>query len=222
MINRQRIDVPLQIKSVDDAGEFSGYGSVFGVEDSYGDVVVRGAFEQSLSEYAEKGRLPSMLWQHRMDEPIGVYTKMSEDDNGLYVEGRLLVDDDPQAKRAHAHMKAGSLSGLSIGYTLPDGWEYDSEKDVFILRQIDLWEVSLVTFPANDEARVQDVKAALSHGETPPPNKVERLLRDAGFSRRQAKQIMASGYKALVPRDAEAGLEELAKLNRKIRGLTNA
>ncbi|GJH59414.1 hypothetical protein ECZC03_48540 [Escherichia coli] len=64
-----------------------------------------------------------------MDEPIGVYTEMKEDDVGLYVRGRLLVDDDPLAKRAHAHMKAGSLTGLSIGYILKD-WEYDREKGI--------------------------------------------------------------------------------------------
>lgn len=219
MNTRQRFDAPLKIKSVSESGEFSGYGSVFGVEDSYGDVVVRGAFEQSLADHESKGRLPSLLWQHRMDEPIGVYTKMSEDDNGLYVEGRLLIDDDPQAKRAHAHMKAGSLSGLSIGYTLPDGWEYDKEKDVFILRQIDLWEVSLVTFPANDDARVQDVKSALAHGDVPAPNKVERLLRDAGFSRRQAKALLSEGYKAISPRDAAEGLEEAASLINRIKGI---
>lgn len=68
------------------------------------------------------------------------------------------------AKRAHAHMKAGSLTGLSIGYILKD-WEYDREKGVFLLKEIDLWEVSLVTFPSNDEARISDVKNALARGE---------------------------------------------------------
>lgn len=78
-----------------------------------------------------------MLWQHQMDEPIGVYTEMKEDEVGLYVKGRLLIDDDPLSKRAHAHMKAGSLTGLSIGYMLKD-WEYDREKGVFLLKEIDL------------------------------------------------------------------------------------
>ncbi|MGV3983376.1 HK97 family phage prohead protease, partial [Citrobacter freundii] len=107
-----------------------------------------------------------LLWQHRMDEPIGIYTEMKEDEVGLYVKGRLLIDDDPLSKRAHAHMKAGSLTGLSIGYMLKD-WEYDRVKGVFLLKEIDLWEVSLVTFPSNDEARVSDVKSAFSRGEIP-------------------------------------------------------
>ena len=203
MKTKQRLDMPLTVKSVSDTGEFEGYGSVFGVEDSYGDVVVRGAFTVSLERWAAKGRLPALLWQHNMSEPIGVYTEMREDETGLYVKGRLLIDADPLAKRAHGHMKAGSLSGLSIGYMLDD-YEYDKEKGIWILKAIDLWEVSLVTFPANDEARISDVKSLLERGETPPPSKVEKALREVGFSGTQAKAFMAKGYSAITPREAGA------------------
>ena len=144
MQTKQRLDVPLSLKSVSDSGEFEGYGSVFGVKDSHDDVVMSGAFAASLRAWSDRKALPALLWQHRMDEPIGVYTEMKEDDVGLYVRGRLLIDDDPLAKRAHAHMKAGSLTGLSIGYVLKD-WEYDRSKEAFLLKEIDLWEVSLVT-----------------------------------------------------------------------------
>jgi HK97 family phage prohead protease len=205
MQTKQRLDVPLTIKSVSDSGEFEGYGSVFGVVDSYSDVVVRGAFTASLARWKEKGRLPAMLWQHNMSEPIGIYTEMREDDVGLYVKGRLLVDADPLAKRAHGHMKAGSLTGLSIGYMLEDGgYDYDKEKGIWLLKAIDLWEVSPVTFPANDEARITDVKSLLARGETPPPSKVERALREVGFSGSQAKAFMAKGYGAVSPREAGA------------------
>ena len=203
MQTKQRLDLPLTIKSVSDSGEFEGYGSVFGVEDSYSDVVVRGAFTATLEKWKAKSRLPAMLWQHNMSEPIGIYTEMREDDIGLYVKGRLLIDADPLAKRAHAHMKAGSLSGMSIGYILDD-YEYDKEKGVWILKAIDLWEVSLVTFPANDDARITDVKSLLARGETPPPSKVERALREVGFSGSQAKAFMAKGYSAVSPREADA------------------
>lgn len=203
MKTKQRLDMPLTVKSVSDTGEFEGYGSVFGVEDSYGDVVVRGAFTASLERWAAKGRLPALLWQHNMSEPIGVYTEMREDETGLYVKGRLLIDADPLAKRAHGHMKAGSLSGLSIGYMLDD-YEYDKEKGIWILKAIDLWEVSLVTFPANDEARISDVKSLLERGETPPPSKIEKALREVGFSGTQAKAFMAKGYSAITPREAGA------------------
>ena len=214
----RKLHAPLNIKAVSEEGEFSGYGSVFGVEDSYGDVVVSGAFTDSLAEWAEKGRMPAMLWQHKAAEPIGVYTKVEEDEQGLYVEGRLLVDDDPLAKRAHAHLKAGSLSGMSIGYGLAsDGWHYDSEKDVFILTEIELWEVSLVTFPANDEARVEQVKQMLAHKEIPTTRQVEHYLRDAGFSARQAKAFIASGYSGIDNRDG-CGDAEFAK---QVQQLTN-
>lgn len=199
---RKTLDTSLKIKSVSESGEFSGYGSVFGVKDSYSDIVIKGAFAKSLSTWKEKGRLPALLWQHRMDEPIGIYTKMEEDDDGLYVEGRLLVDDDPTAKRAHAHMKAGSITGLSIGYALND-YEYDKEKVAFVLKEIELWEVSLVTFPANDQARINDVKNALLSGDIPDPRTIEKALRDVGFSQKQAKRLMAEGYKGLRDVDSE-------------------
>lgn len=201
VMTKQRLDVPLKLKSVSDTGEFEGYGSVFGVKDSYSDIVIPGAFTKSLDNWKVKGGQPAMLWQHKTDEPIGVYTEMREDDVGLFVKGRLLIDDDPLAKRAHAHMKAGSLTGLSIGYMLKD-WEYDRTKDAFLLKEIDLWEVSPVTFAANDEARISDVKSAFARGETPLPKNIERVLRDVGLSRSQAKAFMAEGYSALSPREA--------------------
>ena len=203
MLTKQRLDIPLTVKSISDTGEFEGYGSVFGVKDSYSDIIVPGAFQKSLTTWGEKGRLPALLGQHNMSEPIGIYTEMREDETGLYVKGRLLIDDDPLAKRAHAHMKAGSLTGMSIGYMLDD-YEYDKEKGIWILKAIDLWEVSLVTFPANDEARITDVKSLLARGETPPPSKVERALREVGFSGSQAKAFMAKGYGAVSPREAGA------------------
>ncbi len=213
MKTKQRLDVPLKIKSVSDTGEFEGYGSVFGVKDTYDDIVLPGAFGKSLAAWREKGGMPALLWQHQMSEPIGVYTEIREDDTGLFVKGRLLIDDDPLAKRAHAHMKAGSLSGLSVGYILND-WEYDKEKGAFLLKEIDLWEVSLVTFPANDEARVSDVKSAFARGDLPAQKTLERVLRDAGLSRTQAKAFMADGYRALSLRDAETeALETLKSIN---------
>ena len=100
MQTKQRLDVPLSLKSVSDSGEFEGYGSVFGVKDSHDDVVMSGAFAASLRAWSDRKALPALLWQHRMDEPIGVYTEMKEDDVGLYVRGRLLIDDDPLAKKS--------------------------------------------------------------------------------------------------------------------------
>lgn len=207
--------MPFEIKSVSDSGAFTGYGSVFGVKDSYSDIVIKGAFTKSLNKWKEKGRLPALLWQHKMDEPIGYYTKMVEDDNGLYLEGQLLIDDDPLARRAHAHMKAKSLSGLSIGYILND-YDYDKEKSAFILKDIDLWEVSVVTFPANDEARIDNVKSIFESGDIPPPKEIERVLRDVGLSRTQAKAFMSDGYASLKQRDASNSEENALNILKSI------
>ena len=197
----EKLDIPLRIKEITESGEFSGYGSVFGVKDSQDDIVVKGAFEESLENWSKKGRLPAMLWQHKTDEPIGAYTLMKEDTDGLYFEGRLLVEADPVAKRAHAHLKAGSISGMSIGYQLnEDGYEYNKEKEAFILSKIDLWELSIVTFPSNDDARVQQVKRGFSEADIPAPKLVERYLRDV-MSVQQAKAFMAEGYSGISLRD---------------------
>lgn len=215
MLNKKRLDIPFEIKSISDSGAFTGYGSVFNVKDIYSDIVIKGAFTNSLNQWKEKGRLPALLWQHKMDEPIGYYTKMVEDDNGLYLEGQLLIDDDPLAKRAHAHMKAKSLSGLSIGYILND-YDYDKEKSAFILKDIDLWEVSVVTFPANDEARIDNVKSIFESGDIPPPKEIERVLRDVGLSRTQAKAFMSEGYSSLKQRDVSNSEENAIKILKSI------
>lgn len=215
MLNKKRLDIPFEIKSISDTGAFTGYGSVFGVKDSYSDIVIKGAFTNSLNKWKEKGRLPALLWQHKMDEPIGYYTKMVEDDNGLYLEGQLLIDDDPLAKRAHAYMKAKSLSGLSIGYILND-YDYDKEKSAFILKDISLWEVSVVTFPANDEARIDNVKSIFESGDIPPPKEIERVLRDVGLSRTQAKAFMSEGYSSLKQRDVSNSEENALNILKSI------
>lgn len=211
-MRNNRFDMPLSLKAVDETGTFSGYGSVFGVEDSYGDVVMQGAFEASL-----KQKMPAMLWQHNRHEPIGVYTHVYEDTHGLYVEGQLLIDDDPLARRAHAHLKAGSISGLSIGFNLKD-YEYDNQLDVFKLTEIDLWEVSLVTFPANEESRVETVKQALMRGDIPRQKHIEGYLRDAGLSRQQAKAVMSQGYRGLSQREADDEAQQAQQLLTIMRG----
>lgn len=202
METMKKLAKPFEVKSIEADGTFIGYGSVFGNTDSYGDVVEKGAFKESLSKANSSGKMPAMLWQHKHDEPIGVWTEMAEDDHGLLVKGKLLIDDDPLAKRAYAHLKAGSVGGLSIGYSIPKGGgEWDDEAGVYRLKNVKLWETSLVTFPANEAAQVETVKAADFIHDI---RECEIFLRDAGFSRSQAKSLLASGFKGLtVQRDAE-------------------
>lgn len=190
------------VKSVEETGVFTGYGSVFGNVDEGGEVVVKGAFAQSLAVMAAKGRKLPILWQHRSGEPIGVYEDVKEDDHGLLLTGRLLVSDVQRAKEAHALMKAGAVTGLSIGYrVLDDG--FDPKGQVRYLKKLNLQETSIVTFPMNDEARVGIVKSLdhfLKGGQLPTLPQFEDFLCEAGFSKTQAKAIAGNGLRKLLDR----------------------
>lgn len=194
-------------------GMISGYGSVFNVEDSWDDIVAPGAFTKSLAESKASGRLPAMLWQHNMDEPIGVWTEMVEDSVGLKCVGQLLLSV-PKGAEAYEHVKAGTVSGLSIGFqTIERSW--NSQTDIRTLLAVNLMEVSLVTIPACDPARVQDVKGGGWIDEIMELKDAERLLRDAGdkFSRTEAVAFV-SRIKTIALREAAAGNETAALLRR--------
>ena len=193
-----KLDYPLEIREVRDDGTFTGYGSVFGNVDAYGDSVQPGAFAKSL-----KNKTPALLWQHDSSQPIGVWEDIKEDEHGLLMRGRLLVGKVARATEACELLKAGAISGLSIGY-VPVEWDYvktpkdgdeKAQSRVRRLKEIDRWEVSLVTFPANDAARVTGVKNLATIQD------VEESLRDAGYSRTEAKSLI-SRIKDLQ-RDAE-------------------
>jgi HK97 family phage prohead protease len=191
----QSLDLPFEIRELGDEGTFTGYGSVFNVVDLWGDAVLPGAFEKSV-----KNRKPAMLWQHDDHCPIGVYTSVTEDKRGLRLEGRLLVDSVGQAREAHALLKAGAINGMSIGF-VPLAWEYETrkgDKRVRVLKEIDLWEVSLVTFPANPKAVVGGVKGL----EAKSVSDVGDYLRDAGLSPAEADAVISS-VRDMTIRDAE-------------------
>lgn len=105
-----------------------------------------GAFVKSLADHKTAGTMPAMLWQHNSDEPIGVWTEMAEDANGLRVKGQLALNTT-RGKEAYELAKMGALNGLSVGF-ITKQFEYDTETDVRTITEADLWEVSLVTFPS--------------------------------------------------------------------------
>lgn len=188
------LDFGFELKRLDedDEGVFEGYASVFGETDYTRDIVEQGAFKRTLREHRKKGRLPALLWQHDSYEPIGVWDEMKEDGHGLAVKGRLLIDDAPKARQAHALLKENGLSGMSIGYRTQKSL-IDEKKKVRKLLDVDLFEVSLVTFPALDSARVSAVKS----DDIKTIRDFEAFLRDAGgFSNAAAKRIATQGFKA--------------------------
>ena len=143
---------------VQEGARIEGYASLFGLPDQGGDVVAKGAYARSLARMAARGGTVKMLWQHDPTQPIGVWEEIFEDERGLYVKGRLLLEVG-RAREAAALIEAGAIDGLSIGYRT-----VAAEKDAKgqrLLAELELWEVSLVTFPMLREARVA------AKGETP-------------------------------------------------------
>lgn len=199
---------------------FEGYGAVFGNVDSYGDVIQKGAFKETIREAKATGQWPAMLlqhggWQMSADDltPVGLWTDMEEDDTGLYLKGKLA----PTARgtELHALMKMTprpAINGLSIGY-VPIKWKMRSsaEEPRRTLEQVKLIEISPVTFPANGKARIQSAKGV--HG----PRLAEKALRDAGFSASEAKAIVAKGFTSQPHQRDVGGLGDLAALARQLR-----
>ena len=200
------LDRPFKVKSVgesqDGYAEFSGHGSVFGELDSYRDIVMPGAFKESLQRYAEQDRPIPMLWQHRGSNPIGIYTEVREDDYGLFVRGQINMEVQ-QGREAYSLMKQRALSGLSIGYnTVAE--DVDTKNNVRKLKQIDLWEISPVTFPASDSSRIDAFKSVQTLSDC------EALLREAGLSVSEAK-LVVSRVKAIAGQ-REVGQDEAAAI----------
>jgi HK97 family phage prohead protease len=209
----------LEIKASED-GTIEGYGSVWGVVDRYYDLIARGAFAVSLAAHKTAGTMPAMLWQHDAREPIGVWLDMVEDDKGLRIKGQLALDT-VRGKEAHSLLKLGALNGLSIGFRSVPGTAVYNDDGVRVLKQIELWEVSLVTFPANDKARVTGVKAADVAGIR-TIRQAEKALREAGFSDDAAKAFLAEVKRiALDERDARAANAALAAADRLLANLSN-
>lgn len=185
----KHLDRPFEVKEIDDAGVFTGYLSVFGNVDNGGDIVVPGAFAETLKSWKQKGAMPPVLWQHRTGEPLGPFLEMREDSHGLWVKGQLLVNDVPRAKEARALMKAKAINGMSIGYVSRDD-SVDRLTGIRSLKQVDLYEGSVVTFPMNGLATVSAVKSQIETIESLA--EVEHLLRDAGgFSKGEALALVA-------------------------------
>lgn len=215
-----------------ETGKFEGYASVFDdVPDDYGDIIVPGAFKKTLAAGGRNGNGIVMLWQHWTDAIPGVWDKMTEDSKGLFGEGRLLQDTQ-LGHDTYVLVREGAVKGLSIGFDLPrlkpvkknargdpDPAAFDVVEERRYLKELILWETSLVSFPAKVNAGVTGVKDATD------PRSLERALRDAGLSRAEAKYIV-SGYRFDRPRDADEEDEALvqaanqAQLEDEVRRLT--
>jgi len=207
-----RFGCGLEVKFAPDSdskvGKFSGYGSIFGNMDGGGDMIEKGAFKETLAQWEAKGKYPPMLLQHggffgSVDDmlPIGKWTSMEENAKGLKVEGELYALSTERGTYIYEGLKAGTLDGLSIGYRVKaqrNGTKPEEPRRT--LTAVELVELSVVTFPMNDKARISAVKAIEGLQSL---SECEDYLRDAcGFSRSQAVAFV-SRIKGLRPSDSE-------------------
>lgn len=185
---KPNLTVSLEIKALNER-EFEGYGSVFKNVDLGGDIVLPGAFKRSLAEHRSSGTLPQMFWMHDPSRVPGKWVSMSEDNQGLTVKGVLA--DTELGNELRTLLKMDAVRGLSIGYrTLDQDYNNDGNR---LIKEAELWEVSLVSLPMNPLAQVTHAKSRLSAaGEyVPTVREFERHLRDVGCSQKVAKTLIA-------------------------------
>jgi len=188
------LDLECEYKGLetDDDGSFEGYASVFGNKDLGNDVIMQGAFSKSI--YKKKPKQIKLLYQHKTDEPIGVIDDVMEDKRGLKVKGRLAMNTQ-KGREVFELMKMGALDSMSIGYRLnPKGYHYDDKEKKRVIKEVDLMEISMVTFPMNPKAKITKVKLAEMN-----VRELEHYLRDAGMSGSVAKQSANILYKSFNP-----------------------
>lgn len=199
------LNLPTEFKALGDAGSFSGYAAVFGNVDLGGDVIERGAFK----EFAKnKDGKVTVLWQHGSRDPIGV-ASVDQDEKGLRFDGQLVLED-PTARKALAHMKAGSVNGMSIGFDVLDGGAETMNSGVRKITAAKLWEISPVTWGMNPLAGIDSVKSA---AQIKNIREYEEFLREAGFPRAAAKALAAGGWTRL---DGQRDVDVEAELRKGI------
>lgn len=190
------------VASAEDDRIFEGYASVFGGIDSFGDTIMSGAFSESLENMTRK---PLMLYGHNSEHVVGKWLEMEEDDNGLFVRGQF-TPNHTLANDVYASMRHGAVDGMSIGFRIrPDGAE-ELENGGRRITKVDLVEVSIVGFPADDAARVTQVKMSDEINNIESIRDAERFLRDAGLPVSMAKAFI-SQCRPLYQREADAEVE---------------
>jgi HK97 family phage prohead protease len=190
--------IPMELKASGEQGTFSGYGSIFGNVDLHGDIVEKGAFTETLKERPIEH--VGLYWMHDPREPIGKWSIMEEREQGLWVEGKLTLGVS-RAREVYELMKDGAVTGLSIGYRTRK-YDLDGENDIRILKDVELFEVSAVSGPANEEARIAGVKSAKDFANLATVREANQALRDAGFSQREANAFI-SRVKSFGQRDVD-------------------
>ena len=165
---------------------FKGYGSTFGNVDRDNERMAKGCFEESLKE-----AMPALLWQHQMKEPIGIFKACREDNKGLYVEGIMPLDDTLVKGRVMPQIKCGSVRAMSIGFTVQE-YQEDTVLNIVTWTKVKLWEISLVTIPANAQATVTEFKSQDEMlDEATTLKDIEKYLKSFGISNKKCGIIIS-------------------------------
>lgn len=215
-LERKLIDV--SIEGVEDDSTFEGYASLFDRVDMSRDIVERGAFAKAIARRGAGG--VRMLFQHDPAQPIGSWTAIAEDEYGLKVRGRLSPGSE-KAREVRALIRDGALDGLSIGFKVARG-RTDPRTGIRHIKEADLWEISVVTFPMQEGARI-----SLKGEGLPTTREFERwLMRDARLTRKEARHVVAHGFASLrhardvAPREETALAEAIRRAARQINERT--
>ena len=205
----------VELKFDGEGRRFKGYASTFNGNDSYDDTILPGAYAKTIAEHG----MPKMLWGHDWDIPIGKWLSAVEDEKGLLVEGEF-TPGNSQADAVMAAMKHGTVNGLSIGFRLAEG-DYERKKDGgrIIKNVTKLYEISVVNFPADEDARISEVRSE-EVDELKTIRDFENFLRDSGgFSKSVATSIVAKAKKLFADQresdvDEKSATEILERLKK--------
>lgn len=203
---------------------FEGALSTYGNVDSYGDIIEAGAFTKGLAKVT-----PSLLWQHRMNEPVGVWEDINDTPKKLHVVGKMPREDTLVSGRIIPQIKVGSVRSMSVGMSLEE-WEYD-KKNRRVIKDATAWEGSLVTIPANIKATITGFKSMFDIEDMEQirtERDLEKLLRDSGaFSRKAVAFIMAKIDKGRLKSESSdvsycaisSAVDEIKKLTNELKGI---
>lgn len=203
--------------SVNDEGIFEGYLSTYDDVDSYGTYFIPGAWDKSIERF-NSGEVIPVLWSHDRTKPIGKFTELKSDDKGLWGRGKLTLED-PQAKIAYAHMKDGSVMGLSVGFEMDyDNVIYNRMLDALGIAEADLFECSVVVFPANSNAKITNYKSQNhDHGEV----KMEGSIAETIEKMNAAIENLRTAQTAQNDAEISKRDNEISELKKQIAQLSN-
>lgn len=218
-----------EVKELSFNGEsrtISGYAAVFNNKDKAGDILIKGCFAKSIQDRGPESQANDkiiMLWQHDQHEPIGKITKLIEDEKGLYFEA--YIDDVERGNQAIKQLESGTLNQFSIGYSYVwERCEYDNERDAFIVKEVVLYEISVVSIGCNGETEYLGLKAECADPYEEMKNEIESVVKGLNIRKKEEiytivrKALSLGQFKPNAPQKAVEPLEEVkADINNKVK-----